>query len=104
MFAFQLEGGWPFDPLACFVWFPPFIIDWVSPIIFVFGISPLYNWDLDVREAPFKGPILTLLVEDLGWGKGRGGLILARMVWGTYLEKNCPGLNGHLLVLGLPFF
>ena len=25
--------------------------------------------------------------------------MLARMVWGTYLEKNCPCSKGHLLVL-----
>ena len=26
--------------------------------------------------------------------------MLAQMVWGTYLEKNCPSSNGHILVLG----
>ena len=25
---------------------------------------------------------------------------LARMVWGTYLEKNCPSSNGHSLDCG----
>ena len=24
--------------------------------------------------------------------------MLAQMVWGTYLEKNCPSSNGHILV------
>ena len=24
--------------------------------------------------------------------------VLARMVWGTYLEKNCPSSNGRLLI------
>ena len=28
-----------------------------------------------------------------------GVKILARMVWGTYLEKNYPSSNGHLLVV-----
>ena len=27
------------------------------------------------------------------WGVGAG-------VWSTYLEKNCPCLNGHLLLFG----
>ena len=27
-------------------------------------------------------------------------VLLARMVWGTYLEKNCPSSNGHLLDCG----
>ena len=26
--------------------------------------------------------------------------MLAQMVWGTYLEKNCPSSNGHILVSG----
>ena len=34
------------------------------------------------------------------WG-GRGGVItLDSMVWGTYLEKNCPCSKWHLLVFG----
>ena len=32
------------------------------------------------------------------WGGGVS--TLARMVWGTYLEKNCPSSNGHLLDCG----
>ena len=32
--------------------------------------------------------------------KGGGVSTLARMVWGTYLEKNCPSSNGHLLDCG----
>ena len=32
---------------------------------------------------------------------GGGGVsTLARMVWGTYLEKNCLSSNGHLLGCG----
>ena len=31
---------------------------------------------------------------------GGGVSTLARMVWGTYLEKNCPSSNGHLLDCG----
>ena len=31
---------------------------------------------------------------------GRGVLTLARIVWGTYFEKNCPCSKGHLLGLG----
>ena len=27
-------------------------------------------------------------------------LTLARIVWGTYLEKNCPSSNGHLVDCG----
>ena len=30
-------------------------------------------------------------------GKGGGVSTLARMVWGTFLEKNLPRSNGHLL-------
>ena len=26
--------------------------------------------------------------------------MLAQMVWGTYLEKNFPSSNGHILVFG----
>ena len=26
---------------------------------------------------------------------------MVRMVWGTYLEKNCPSSKGHLLVFGV---
>ena len=30
-----------------------------------------------------------------------GGVkLLARMVWGTYLEKNCPSSSGYLLHFG----
>ena len=32
------------------------------------------------------------------WGGGVS--TLAQMVWGTYFEKNCPCLKGHLLGLG----
>ena len=32
--------------------------------------------------------------------KGGGVSTLARMVWGTFLEKNLPRSNGHLLGFG----
>ena len=32
--------------------------------------------------------------------KGGWVLTLARMVWGTFLEKNLPRSNGHLLDFG----
>ena len=36
----------------------------------------------------------------LGIAHGEGFQTPARMVWGTYLEKNCPSSNGHLLDFG----
>ena len=49
-----------------------------------------------LREAPLKKlhPLLGHCP------KGGGVLMLARMVWGTYLEKNSPSSKGHLLVFG----
>ena len=41
------------------------------------------------------------LAANLGIARlGRGVLTLARMVWGTYLEKNCLSSNGHFLDCG----
>ena len=49
-----------------------------------------------VREAPLKK------TQGLfGHCPNRGAVsTLARMVWGTYFEKNCPCSKGHLLGLG----
>ena len=49
-----------------------------------------------LREAPFnESPPL------FGHCPFGGGVsTLARMVWGSYLEKNCPSSNGHLVDCG----
>ena len=48
-----------------------------------------------VREAPLKK------TQGLFGHCPNGGVsTLARMVWGTYFEKNCPCSKGHLLGLG----
>ena len=49
-----------------------------------------------VREAPTQN--MPLLFGHCPFGGGVS--TLARMVWGTYLEKNCPSSNGHLLDCG----
>ena len=49
----------------------------------------MYFW-----EAPLKKGALYLVIGRMG------GATLARMVWGTYLEKNCPSSKGHLLGFG----
>ena len=42
-----------------------------------------------------------LILVQRGIARMGGGVsTLARMVWGTYLEKNCPSSNGHLLDCG----
>ena len=50
-----------------------------------------------LREAPTKK--VPLLFGHCPFGGGEVST-LARMVWGTYLEKNCPSSNGHLLDCG----
>ena len=41
------------------------------------------------------------ILVQMGIARMGGGVsTLARMVWGTYLEKNCPSSNGHLLDCG----
>ena len=48
------------------------------------------------REAPFN-----LSPPPCGHCPFGGGVLtLARMVWGTFLEKNFPSSNGHLLDFG----
>ena len=49
-----------------------------------------------IREAPFY-----LSPPPCGHCPFGGGVLtLARMVWGTFLEKNFPSSNGHLLDFG----
>ena len=48
------------------------------------------------REAPTKK--VALLFGHCPFGGGVS--TLARMVWGTYLEKNCLSSKGHLLDCG----
>ena len=51
-----------------------------------------YNFcPLPIREPPSKKCKLYLVCL------GRGVEMLAPMVWGTFLGKNCPSSNGHLL-------
>ena len=60
------------------------------------GGHPIPNPVLSLREAPLK-------MTQCLFGHGRLGRAVstsARMVWGTYLEKNFPSSNGHLLDCG----
>ena len=77
--------------------------------VFVFVFLPLSAVSLSAltinRYLPVKGNIIIIREASpklylgvfgqlcsLGLGEG--------MVWGTYLEKNCPISNGHLLIFG----
>ena len=50
-----------------------------------------------LREPPCNFLQIQMGIAQKG---GRGVSTLARMVWGTYLEKNCLSSNGHLLDCG----
>ena len=71
-----------------------------------------FLWPKRDKRGP-KGPKMGKCIIKLGkhhsnscWGhlgiarKGGGVSTLARMVWGTFLEKNLPRSNGHLLGFG----
>ena len=59
-------------------------------------VSRLFSGGYSIREAPTQN--MPLLFGHCPFGGGVS--TLARMVWGTYLEKNCPSSNGHLLDCG----
>ena len=89
------------------VWFVCFQLFLLQKIYFVCNFSiqlvPLLgcmslNWLFEkmLREAPLRK------TQGLFGHCPNGGGVstLARMVWGTYFEKNCPCSKGHLLGLG----
>ena len=59
--------------------------------------SPLNNCEVSALGKPSSNSCC----RHLGIArKGVGVSTLARMVWGTFLEKNFPRSNGHLLDFG----
>ena len=80
-----------------------------SPVLFRTEPGDAVFWSTDISKAQPNPNMLAAQGKPSSNSRGghlgiarKGGWVstLARMVWGTFLEKNLPRSNGHLLGFG----